>query len=110
MEIMNSKIEGIENIRTCQGKALDLSGFVDELFDITLVLGPLYHMHIKEDKKRCQRRQFVLQKSKDIFLQHIVCMNEATMIQFTIKAGKECVDAMDDATFDMWIRLQGNKQ
>ncbi len=53
MEIMNSKIEGIENIRTCQGKALDLSGFVDELFDITLVLGPLYHMHIKEDKKRC---------------------------------------------------------
>lgn len=37
-------------------------------------------------------------------------MNEATMIQFNFKAGKECVDAMDDATFDMWIRLQGNKQ
>lgn len=43
LEIMNSKITGITNIRTYQGTALDLSRFEDESFDITLVLGPMYH-------------------------------------------------------------------
>ena len=72
LEIMNSKIEGITNIRTCQGTALDLSRFEDESFDIALVLGPMYHMYTKEDKLKALERQFVLPKNKDIFWWHIV--------------------------------------
>lgn len=33
-----------------QGNALDLSRFKDEEFDITLVFGPMYHLHKEEDK------------------------------------------------------------
>ncbi len=75
IEIMNSKIEGIENIRTCQGNALDLSRFADELFDITLVLGPLYHMYIKEDKKKVLEEAIrVTKKQGHIFIAY--CMYE----------------------------------
>lgn len=52
LEIMNSKIKGIENITTHHGTALDLSRFEDETFDITLVLGPMYHMYTKADKEK----------------------------------------------------------
>lgn len=39
-----------ENITVTQGNALDLSVFPDESYDITLLLGPLYHLYTKEDK------------------------------------------------------------
>lgn len=161
LEIMNSKISGITNIRTCQGTALDLSRYSDESFDITLVLGPMYHMYTKEDKLKVLEEAIRVTKTNG----HILvayCMNEATMIQFTFKAGqiwnlidnnmltedfrciseakdlfemvrleeidelnanfsnlkrlkiiaadgatnymRECVDAMDEKTFEVWMK------
>lgn len=41
-----------ENVTLTQGNALDLSVFPDESYDITLLLGPLYHLYTKEDKTR----------------------------------------------------------
>lgn len=38
------------NIPVFQGNALDLSKFKDEEFDVTLVFGPMYHLHSEEDK------------------------------------------------------------
>lgn len=161
LEIMNSKIEGIDTIKTHQGTALDLSRFEDESFDITLVLGPMYHMYTYEDKCKVLEEAIRVTKRKGyIFVAY--CMNEATMIQFTFKAGKiwncvnnhlltddfrlisrekdlfemvrleeideinanfsdikrikiiaadgataymrECVDEMDKATFDLWMK------
>ena len=161
LEIMNSKIAGISNIRTYQGNALDLSRFEDESFDITLVLGPMYHMYNDEDKKKVLEEAIrVTKKEGYIFIAY--CMNEATLIQFTFKEGKiwnlienhmltddfhciseekdlfemvrleeidainanfsnikrvkivaadgatnymrECIDDMDDATFEIWMK------
>lgn len=93
LEIMNSKISGIDNIRTHQGTALDLSGFADETFDMTLVLGPMYHIYTKSDKEKVLEEAIrVTKKGGHIFVAY--CMNEATMIQFTFKAGKiwECIN------------------
>lgn len=41
-----------ESITIRQGNAMDLSEFGDNQYDITLLLGPLYHLYDKEDK--CQ--------------------------------------------------------
>ncbi len=93
LEIMNSKIAGIHNIKTHQGTALDLSRFEDESFDITLVLGPMYHMYTPEDKCKVLEEAIRVTKRKGyIFVAY--CMNEATMIQFTFKAGKiwDCIN------------------
>ena len=47
LEILRAKHE---NIKTWQGNAMDLSFLEDEIFDVTLLFGPLYHLHKKEDK------------------------------------------------------------
>ena len=44
-----------ENITIRQGNALDLSAFPDDTYDITLLLGPLYHLYSKEDKEQAIR-------------------------------------------------------
>ena len=45
LEILKSKIEPNMDIVAEQGDALDLSRFEDNTFDVTLVLGPLYHLY-----------------------------------------------------------------
>ncbi len=52
LEILRKNGEGLSNLHIRQGDATDLSGFGDGRFDITLILGPLYHLYEKEDVKR----------------------------------------------------------
>lgn len=47
--ILHKNSMGIENLEAVQGDATDLSKFADQSFDITLVLGPLYHLYEQED-------------------------------------------------------------
>ena len=39
-----------ETITITQGNATDLSMFADDTYDITLLLGPMYHLFTTEDK------------------------------------------------------------
>ena len=48
-DILTENTKGIENIRCYQCDALDLGRFDDNSFDLTLVLGPMYHLYTKED-------------------------------------------------------------
>ena len=47
--ILQKNSAGMENLQAIQGDATDLSDFADQTFDITLVLGPLYHLYDQED-------------------------------------------------------------
>ena len=44
LEILRSKLDGTEPIITTQGNALELSLFHDNSFDLTMLLGPMYHL------------------------------------------------------------------
>ena len=55
IEIFRKNTLADENISVIQGNALDLSAFPDNRFDITLLLGPLYHLYNKEDKRQAIR-------------------------------------------------------
>lgn len=52
IDILKSKIGGMDNITAMVGDALDLSQFADETFDVVLNLGPLYHLFNQKDKDR----------------------------------------------------------
>lgn len=52
VEILKSKITVDMDIVAEQGDALDLSRFKDNTFDVTLVLGPLYHLYTREDQNK----------------------------------------------------------
>ena len=52
LDILQKKSEGIDHIRSFQGDATDLGQFEDQTFDVTLVLGPLYHLYEADDVQK----------------------------------------------------------
>ena len=52
LDLLRQNSKGIENIVSYQGDALDLSRFLDNTFDLTLVLGPLYHLYDERDQQK----------------------------------------------------------
>lgn len=55
IEIFRQNTGPGEDISITQGNAMDLSAFSDDKYDITLLLGPLYHLYSKEDKQQALR-------------------------------------------------------
>lgn len=55
IEVFRKNTLPSENITITQGNALDLSSFQDSTYDITLLLGPLYHLYSIEDKRQALR-------------------------------------------------------
>ncbi|MDE6149641.1 MAG: class I SAM-dependent methyltransferase [Ruminococcus sp.] len=55
-----------EDITVTQGNALDLSSFPDNKYDITLLLGPLYHLYNSEDKQQALREAIRVTKQGGI--------------------------------------------
>ncbi len=49
LAVLKENSKGIENIRSFQGDATDLTRFEDDSFDVTLVFGPMYHLYEKVD-------------------------------------------------------------
>ncbi|MDO5327055.1 MAG: class I SAM-dependent methyltransferase [Clostridia bacterium] len=49
LAVLQEKSKGIDQLTAIQGDATDLSRFGDQTFDMTLVLGPLYHLYEKEE-------------------------------------------------------------
>jgi len=52
IEIFRRNTQPDERITITQGNAMDLSAFPDNQYDITLLLGPLYHLYSTEDKRQ----------------------------------------------------------
>lgn len=49
LAVLQENSRGIDNIRSYQGDATELRRFSDDTFDITLVLGPMYHLYDKSE-------------------------------------------------------------
>ena len=81
LEILKPKLDGSEPITAIQGNALDLSAFPDSSFDITLLLGPMYHLYTREEKLQALSEAVRVTKPGGyIFVAY--CMNEPTVVQF----------------------------
>lgn len=55
IEVFQKNTMPNETITIRQGNAMDLSEFADNQYDITLLLGPLYHLYREEDKHQAIR-------------------------------------------------------
>ena len=55
IDVFQNNTQPGENISITQGNALDLSAFSDNTYDITLLLGPLYHLYTTDDKRQALR-------------------------------------------------------
>lgn len=81
LEILKSKLEGTEPITALQGNALDLSQLSDNSFDLTMLLGPMYHLYTKEEKLKALSEAVRVTKP-DGYIMVAYCMNEPTVIQY----------------------------
>ena len=81
LDVLKSKLDGTERITAIRGNALDLSAFDDDSFDLTMLLGPMYHLYTKEDKLRALSEAVRVTKSGGYVLV-AYCMNEPTVIQY----------------------------
>jgi ubiquinone/menaquinone biosynthesis C-methylase UbiE len=86
IDILKSKVTENNNINVKQGNAIDLSCYEDETFDITLLLGPLYHLFNEEDKKQAISEAIrVTKKGGVVFVSY--CMNDATIVGWGFQKG-----------------------
>lgn len=75
-----------EKITIRQGNAKDLSFLEDNTYDITLLLGPMYHLFTQEEQKTALREAIrVTKKNGILFVAY--CGNDATMIQYCFGRG-----------------------
>ncbi len=72
------------NVQAYQGNALNLKRFSDDSFDLTLLFGPMYHLHAKEEKLQALREaKRVTRPGGRILVAYI--MNEFSVITYAFK-------------------------
>ena len=86
IDVFRAHTQPTEAITVVQGNALDLSAFADNSYDITLVLGPLYHLFTAEDKRQALQEAIRIAKSNGIvFVAY--CLSDASIINYGFKKG-----------------------
>ena len=91
-----------ENITIRQGNACDLSAFADNTYDVTLLLGPMYHLFTEAEKLQALAEAIrVTKRGGVVFVAY--CMADATIVQYCFMEGnaQRMLDKglMDPVTF-----------
>lgn len=76
-----AKLDGTEPITALQGNALDLSFLPDGAFDLTMLLGPMYHLYTRADQLRALSEAVRVTKPGGRILV-AYCMNDPTVVQY----------------------------
>ncbi|MBR2421704.1 MAG: class I SAM-dependent methyltransferase [Oscillospiraceae bacterium] len=102
IDLFNAHTLPGENVRIFRGNAKDLDMLADKAYDVTLLLGPMYHLFtVPEQLQALSEAIRVTKKGGVIFAAY--CGNEATMIQYCFGRGmiKEphYRDLIDPVTF-----------
>lgn len=92
-----------EKVTIRQGNAVDLSFFADDTYDVTLLLGPMYHLFSEEDKLRALGEALrVTKKGGVVFAAY--CMGDASILSYGFLKGHihDLLDKtmIDPETFD----------
>lgn len=75
-----------EPVTVRQGNALDLGGFGNDSYDITLLLGPMYHLYTVEDQRRALTEAIRVTKPGGVVFA-AYCGSDATAIQYCFVRG-----------------------
>ena len=85
--IFKSKIREGEPVTITPGNAMDLSAFASNTYDITLLLGPMYHLFTTEDKLQALSEAIrVTKKGGIVFAAY--CMGDASVLSYGFIRGQ----------------------
>lgn len=74
------------SVKAYQGNALKLSRFAEDSFDLTLLFGPMYHLHTEEEQLKALSEASRVTK-KDGMILVAYCMNEYSVLTYGFKEG-----------------------
>lgn len=86
IEIFKKNILPNEKVTVTQANAMDLSEFESEKYDITLLLGPMYHLYTEEDKLKALSEAIRVTKRGGIVFA-AYCMGDASVLQYGFGRG-----------------------
>ena len=87
LELLKAKLDGSEPLAAMQGNATDLSALPDGAYDLTMLLGPMYHLYTREDKLKALIEAVRVTRPGGYILV-AYCMNEPTVIQYVFGKNK----------------------
>lgn len=87
IELFKQLTQPGEHVTIRQGNAVDLSAFADNTFDLTLILGPMYHLFEEADRRQALREAVrVTKKGGVIFAAY--CMIDASVLCYGFAQGE----------------------
>ncbi len=87
IEIFKEHTLPTEIVTVTQGNAKDLSAFADDTYDLTLILGPMYHLFTEEDKIQALSEAIrVTKKGGIVFAAY--CMGDASIVLYGFGRGE----------------------
>lgn len=102
IDIFTSLTQPGENVTIRQGNAKNLSCFQDEIFHMTMLLGPMYHLFTVEEQLQALSEAIRVTKKGGIVMA-AYCGNDATMVQYYFGRGmlkeQRYKDLVDFSTF-----------
>lgn len=87
IEIFKQNTLDGENITITQGNAVDLSAFESDTYDITLLLGPMYHLFTEEEKQKALSEAIRITKKGGIIFT-AYCMGDASILSYGFRGGQ----------------------
>lgn len=87
IEIFKQNTRDGENITITQASAVDLSAFDSDTYDITLLLGPMYHLFTEEDKLAALSEAIRVTKRGGIIFA-AYCMGDASILSIGFIRGE----------------------
>ncbi len=87
IEIFRKNTEDGEKVSITEGNATDLSAFAEDTYDVTLLLGPMYHLFTEAERNLALKEAVrVTKKGGTVFVAY--CMEDPSIVQFGfIKGG-----------------------
>lgn len=86
LKILKSKITEKMNINAIQGNCINLSMYEDNTFDITLILGPIYHLYDELDIDKAIKEAIRITKPKGkIFIAYIT--DDSIILGYGLRKG-----------------------
>ena len=87
IEIFKQNTRPGEPVTITQGNAMDLSGFADNSYDVTLLLGPMYHLFTREDQKKALSEAIRVTKPGGVVFA-AYCMGDASILSYGFIRGE----------------------
>ncbi len=86
IEVFQANIAPGEDVCVMQGNALDLSMIHEGAFDITLLLGPMYHLFTFEEQKQALSEALRVTKINGVLFV-AYCMSDASILNYGFRNG-----------------------